>query len=302
MTNDGHAGLHTIVRFTVKDSGIGIPPQAREKLFQPFTQADSSMSRLYGGTGLGLAISKRLVDLMGGEIGFDSQESLGSTFWFTAKLEETDAPMDDLKPVGKTAEILRLGGARTSSTASDALIAAASTRDARGIAVPRSPLPGGAAAPSAPPHDQSPARNGAAHAAETPQNARAMRILLVEDNVTNQRIALRMLEKRSYAVDIAGDGGEAILKLAQEQYDLILMDCQMPIMDGFEAPHRIRKTELATGKHVPIVTLTANIMTGDRQRCIEAGMDEYLPKPINAEQMYAMIETVSGRGHALAQG
>jgi signal transduction histidine kinase/ActR/RegA family two-component response regulator len=303
VTSDGRAGLHTIVRFTVKDSGIGIPPQAREKLFQPFTQADSSMSRLYGGTGLGLAISKRLVGLMGGEIGFDSQESLGSTFWFTAKLEATDAPLDDPRPVGKTAEILRLGSARPSSNDSDMLIAAASTRDARGIAVPKSPLPGGAAAPSgAPPNDQTPAKNGAAHAADAAQNARAMRILLVEDNVTNQRIALRMLEKRSYAVDIAGDGGEAILKLGSEQYDLILMDCQMPIMDGFEATHRIRQSELATGKHVPIVALTANVMTGDRQRCIEAGMDEYLPKPINAEQMYAMIETVSGRGHALAQG
>jgi signal transduction histidine kinase/ActR/RegA family two-component response regulator len=299
VTSDGRAGLHAIVRFTVKDTGIGISPQAREKLFQPFTQADSSMSRLYGGTGLGLAISKRLVDLMGGEIGFHSEEDHGSTFWFTAKLEPTDAPVDAKSPPVKSApaaEILRLAGPHTSAGDADALIAAASTRDARGISVPKAPIPATAAQP------REPAPAGAALAsADAAQTPGGMRILLVEDNVTNQRIALRMLQKRSYSVDIANDGGEALLKLAATPYDLILMDCQMPIMDGFEATHRIRQNELTTGKHIPIVALTANVMTGDRQRCIEAGMDEYLPKPINAEQLYVMIETMTGRGHAITQ-
>ena len=125
--------------------------------------------------------------------------------------------------------------------------------------------------------------------------ARGSRILLVEDNQVNQRLAARMLKKRGHDADVAENGFEALKMLSLKTYDLILMDCQMPEMDGFETTRRIRTAEETTGHHIPIVAMTANALPGDRERCIEAGMDEYIAKPVHAEMLYQMIETVIAR-------
>ncbi len=230
---EGRSDGHALLRFRIVDTGIGIAPAAAAKLFQPFTQADNSMSRNYGGTGLGLAIAKRLSALMGGDMGFESEEGRGSTFWFTVRLAEPTA------------------------IASDAP---------------------GAALPSA-------------RAAQSAESERALHVLIVEDNLVNQKIASRMLEKRKYKVSIAANGLEALKLLERTRFDVVLMDCSMPVMDGFEATRKIRANEAGSGRHTPIVAMTANAMEGDRQRCIEIGMDEYISKPVRAEVLYETIET-----------
>ncbi len=217
----------TTLRFAVIDTGIGVPKDAHTKLFEPFTQADSSTSRRHGGTGLGLAICKQLVDLLGGQIGFQSSPGNGSVFWFTTR-------------------VTRLADAE--------------------VPGPKPALP----APSAP-------------------NLRRSLVLLVEDNPVNQRMALHMLRKSGHAAELAENGAVAVEKLSKTDYTLVLMDCSMPVMDGYEATRRIRERERETGVHVPIIALTANAMPGDRERCLAAGMDEYLPKPVTATQLQAKI-------------
>jgi signal transduction histidine kinase/ActR/RegA family two-component response regulator len=234
------------VRFAVRDSGIGISDTAVLRLFKPFSQADTSMSRKYGGTGLGLAICKHLAELMGGDIGVESHEGRGSLFWFTAQMR-LDTP--------KTAE-----PPSRSSSETPAPLPSSSPRQELQEAGQRALAQG----------------NGA-------------RILLVEDNLVNQRLAVRMLEKRGYASDVAENGFDALKLLSSRSYDLILMDCQMPEMDGFETTRRIRAAEESTGQHIPIVAMTANALPGDRERCIAAGMDEYIAKPVHAEMLYRTI-------------
>jgi signal transduction histidine kinase/CheY-like chemotaxis protein len=265
LTTEGISNGKSILRFTVSDTGIGIPEQARAKLFQPFTQADSSMSRQYGGTGLGLAISKRLVDMMGGEIGFESVEGRGTKFQFTLKLE-----------------------ARSAAQADSSGSQGASAMPAAGIELPPSAI-GDTQDPRAPLPSCAPANAS---------TSSAPLILLVEDNPTNQRLALHMLQKQGYRVALANNGVEALAKLADRHHDLVLMDCQMPEMDGFEATRRTREREQGTDKHTPIVALTANVMAGDRERCLDSGMDEYFGKPINPQQLYTMIEMVLSRSLA----
>jgi signal transduction histidine kinase/ActR/RegA family two-component response regulator len=235
-----------LTRFAVSDTGIGVTTEALSRLFQPFSQADTSMSRRYGGTGLGLAICKHLAELMGGEIGVESGEGKGSLFWFTARMR-AESPRVASDPV---------------RTAPEIPAALPSVRSA-------------AQEQSAPP----PAKeSGGAH------------ILLVEDNPVNQRLAVRMLSKRGHRVDIAANGVEALKSLSATTYHLVLMDCQMPEMDGFETTRRIRDAETGTGRHIPIVALTANAMQGDRERCLDVGMDEYLAKPVRAEVLYKMVD------------
>jgi signal transduction histidine kinase/CheY-like chemotaxis protein len=246
FTHRGQVSLHVkcaglkdgrlCLRFEIADTGIGISPPVRARLFQPFIQADSSTSRSYGGTGLGLAISKRLSELMGGEIGCDSEVGQGSTFWFTILVETQ----------GSSAPV--------------------ATREHPLAPVPRLAQTGAPALPKRP------------------------RILVVEDNPVNQKIALRMLEKRGHPTGLAVHGGDALRRLSESQYDLIFMDCSMPEVDGFEATRRIREGEAQTGKHIPIVAMTANAMEGDRERCLDAGMDDYLAKPVRAEQLYSMVD------------
>jgi signal transduction histidine kinase/CheY-like chemotaxis protein len=214
------------VRFAVRDTGIGVAPEARAKLFTRFSQADSSMTRKFGGAGLGLAISKQLVELMGGRIGVDSEPGRGSTFWFTIRC-----------PIG------------------------AAPAEAEPIRAPET----AAAAP-----------------------ARKLRVLVVEDNQVNQMLAANMLGRDGHAVDVVGDGLAAVAALRSRPYDVVLMDVQMPGMDGVTATKAIRRLAGPAGR-VPIIALTANAMAGDRDAYLAAGMDDYVSKPIDARVLAAAI-------------
>jgi PAS domain S-box-containing protein len=215
----------TVLRITVSDRGIGIPPDALSRLFTPFTQADTSTTRKYGGTGLGLAIARRIVETMGGEIGVESQVGAGSTFWFTVPFE----------------------------------------------------------APS--PFSTAPAHRGAESSLPAyPPPGHPARILLAEDNPVNQKVALLLLKRLGYTAEAVGNGKEAIRALTARHYDLVLMDCQMPEIDGYEATRAIRRLE--DGHHrTPIVALTASARQEDRLRCLGAGMDDFISKPLDALQL-----------------
>ncbi len=224
------------LRFEVEDSGVGIPADALPRLFQSFTQSDSSITRKFGGTGLGLAIVRRLCELMGGECGVHSELGHGATFWFTLKLQRDPEPA-------------------VAGTAATALLPMLRPRAAGG--------------PDADLH-----------------------VLLVEDNPINQEVALGMLELLGARATVVDDGRRAVeLLSARHDFALVLMDCQMPEMDGLEATRRTRAHERAgNGYHVPIVALTANAMVGDREQCLEAGMDDFLSKPFQLRELAAAID------------
>ena len=223
--------LQTVTaRFSVRDTGIGIASEQQSRLFQSFVQGDGSSTRKYGGTGLGLAISRQLVEMMGGQIGVQSQPGRGSLFWFTAVFQRQEA----LHPEQAQAASSRL------------------------------PMP------------------------EPNRQAAPCRLLLAEDNPVNQKIALRMLERAGYRADAVSDGKHALAALAQAQYDLVLMDVQMPEMDGFEATAEIRRLEGAL-RHTPIIAMTANAMAGDRERCLSAGMDDYISKPVRVQELCEVV-------------
>ena len=218
-----------VLRFSVRDTGIGIPAEKQASIFQPFTQADGTISRVYGGAGLGLAISSSLVHLMGGEIGIESEPGEGSCFSFSVPYELP--------------------------------------------AVEESPAPPHPVRASIPP----------------------MRILLVEDNPINQKVASRLLEKANHTVLIASDGAEALEKTAEDTFDLILMDVEMGRMNGFTAAAAIREREQNGAPRMPIIAMTAHAMTGYRERCLAAGMDGYVSKPIAVETLFDEIAAVIGR-------
>ena len=233
-----------LVRFEVRDTGVGVAAADRHRLFESFAQADPSTTRRYGGTGLGLAISKRLVEAMGGTIGVDSTPGAGATFWFTARLPgRPGAPAAPPKAVPSAAATIP---ARVASAG---------------------PAPG----PAAPP-------------------AQGGRVLVAEDNPVNQKVAAAMLKRLGYQVDVVADGREAVTAVQAVPYLAVLMDCQMPEMNGYEAATEIRRLE-GPGHHLPIVALTASAIKGDEDRCIAAGMDAYVTKPVTLDT----LGTVLGR-------
>jgi PAS domain S-box-containing protein len=216
------------VRCTVRDTGIGIPENRIDSLFHAFSQVDASMTRRFGGTGLGLSIVKQLVELMHGEVGVESKENVGTTFWFTAHLSTAN-------PLIRQASGNELVTQDTVST-------------------------------------------------DNPVQLRKKCILLAEDNLVNQKVACRHLEKLGYRVDVAENGQLAVDLWSTGRYDLILMDCQMPSMDGFQATRNIRERELSK-QRIPIVALTAHAMKGVDDECKAAGMDDYLSKPISRNDL-----------------
>jgi TMAO reductase system sensor TorS len=215
-----------VLRFDVKDTGIGIAPEAAANIFDAFSQADGTMRRKYGGTGLGLTIAKQLAQVMGGQIGVESMPGRGSTFWFTVRV-----------PAVRAVRGAEAGGR---------------------------------------PPDSAP-------------SSFVGRVLLAEDNPVNRELAVAMLEAADLDVVVAVDGREALEAVAKGGIDAVLMDCQMPEMDGFAATRAIRERENAGTARLPIVALTANAMEGDRERCLECGMDDYLSKPFKAPQLYAVL-------------
>jgi CheY-like chemotaxis protein len=212
LAGDGQA-----LSFRVKDTGIGVSPEAGAHLFEPFTQADSASSRRYGGFGLGLATARRLVELMGGSIGLESVPGRGSVFWFLLPLapslsDEAAAPVE-------------------SETGSD-----------------------------------------------TPPSGQGL-ILVVDDNPVNQLIAARVVNRLGYMTEVASGGESALEAIARTPFDAILMDCQMPIMDGYQTTAEIRRRE-GGRSHVPIIAVTANTVDGNLEKCLASGMDDFLAKPI----------------------
>ncbi|KAB8140252.1 response regulator [Chloroflexia bacterium SDU3-3] len=351
-----------LVQIDIEDTGIGISEDVQSQLFQPFTQADSSTTRLYGGTGLGLAICHQLVAMMGGSMGLTSQVGQGSTFSFSLRLGvSADAPAEhslrDQQLRGK--RLLLVGGNAHEQnlfrrmlepwgmvvTGSSSMLTAITTLrqalqrgagyDAVAIDVDASSmngmslaraikndallrdvpimlvvpygkrLPGplsGITAQLNKPLRQSqlyhallmafgvqPAQSSdpAASAVVLAPPQINARILVVEDNAVNQQVTARMLERLGYRVDLAANGKEALISLSQIPYNLVLMDCHMPEMDGFTATAEIRQRE--DGRRIPIIALTANALQGERERCIAAGMDDYLSKPVQSQALSAVL-------------
>ena len=229
------------LRVTMTDTGIGIPREKQGQLFQKFVQADSSHSRRFGGTGLGLAISKRLVELMGGEIGFESEEGRGSSFWFTLPCEEPNALPAKSFPAepGESS----------------------------------APIPAG------------------------------LRILVAEDNRTNEVLVTKLLNKAGCVVDLARNGREAVTLACERDYALVLMDCHMPVLDGHEATMEIRGWEAAlrgvkpdaAPARLPIVALTASTLDEDRRRCLNSGMDDLISKPVTPADLYLTLRKWAAR-------
>ncbi len=377
----GETSAQHQLRFEVRDTGIGIALAAQERLFQAFSQADASTTRLYGGTGLGLAISKRIIDLMGGRIGVESETGQGSTFWFEIPMLKVQGDIVAAKPAEHTnGRVLLLTGdqrlrlrlsmllpnwglritaVETTQEALDRIRSAlsqgaewayttviadlASVRSTS-VALQRNlerqaiygqvrliclqgdePAPeelqqsatilhrqapdadlrmsllgsadtvpsmsdaavsfdGGYAAAPEPPPPAAPA--AAAPVSSVADPARPMRVLLVEDNPVNLMVGQRLLSVLGTHCDSATNGEAALLRMSASRYDLVLMDCQMPVMDGYTATRRWREHEAATGvRRLPIVAMTANAMAGDRQKCLDSGMDDYLAKPVTRGEL-----------------
>ena len=367
------------LRFAVTDSGVGIPGERLDRLFRAFSQVDASTTRRFGGTGLGLAICKQIVELMGGEIGVESKEGRGSTFWFTASLSSRrgellpsatssladigvlaadDNPaflqilcgqlegwgmwvaqatsageaMDRLrqsKPRPIQIAIIDMGMPGTTGLELVRMIRA--EHNLRSLPMllltsldhpvkPEDARAAGACDTVAKPVRQSQLLDAIQRAAaiargETPpmsvsamattgthRAARQARILLAEDNEVNQIVAAETLTKAGFDCDIVADGRQAVEATGTNAYDAVLMDCQMPEMDGMQATAAIRKREADSGaqgkpvRPLPIIALTANALNGDREMCLRAGMDEYLSKPLNPRELISTLNRlVAGR-------
>jgi signal transduction histidine kinase/ligand-binding sensor domain-containing protein/DNA-binding response OmpR family regulator len=367
VSQDGDAMM---VQFSVRDTGVGIPVEKQQQIFEPFAQADGSTTRKYGGTGLGLTVCLRLVEMMGGRLWVESEPGHGSCFHFTARLgvsekQRTNQPAErNLRDVAVLVvddnptnllvleETLAKWGMQVSaeSGANAALAFARAAADAGSplpLVITDAHMPGEDGFDLARQIRQTPQCAGAAiimltsasesgdsarcrelgvaahlakpvspcelrrlicrvldHNVEEPRApqpvsgglpgeeraAASRKILLAEDNPVNQMVAARLLERRGHRVTVASNGREAVAAIEREEFDLVLMDVQMPEMDGFEATAAIRKAETGTGRHLPIFALTARAMKGDAERCRLAGMDGYLPKPIRPADLYAIVD------------
>ncbi len=359
----GRVGRQVELHYAVSDTGIGIPPEKRDDIFQAFEQVDGSSVRRHGGTGLGLAICRRLVEMMEGRIWVESQLGRGTTFHFTARFEVSEeaipecASLESLKnrPVLVVddnainrhilTEMVRTWHmepveAATGQEALDALRGAFRAGQLVQIVIVDAHMPGmsGFALAEQIQRDKDLSKtvllmlssgeapgdmarcqrlNIAAHLMKPikqsellqaitlalgigsrscphahsgpPGDLPPLRVLLAEDSLTNQRLAVAILQRQGHTVEVVETGNAALDKLAEEKFDVVLMDVRMPDMDGIEATRIIRARERLTGGHVPIVALTANAMQGDRQRCLEAGMDGYMTKPMQAPQLTAAI-------------
>jgi PAS domain S-box-containing protein len=373
VTLEQESERHTTVRFSVTDTGIGIQEGQEPSLFESFSQGDTSITRKYGGTGLGLAISKQLAELMGGQVGVESEPGKGSTFWFTAVLEKQP---EDRKPEVVIPEDIRgqrilvvddhatnrlvlrellrswdcrFAEAEGGEQALDILHQALAEADPFRIALVDMQMPGMDGGTLGRKIKADPdlrlthlimltsvgKRGDAAHLKEIGFAAylnkpvkkshlydclvtvmgipsslakersipiitrhgleeakkRRVRILVAEDNVVNQKVALRILEKLGYRADAVANGQEAVTALEKIPYDLVLMDVQMPEMDGFEATGMIRDPASRVRNHdIPVVAMTAHAMKGDREKCLEAGMDDYVSKPVTALALNKTLE------------
>jgi two-component system sensor histidine kinase/response regulator len=367
---EGKQSLH----FIVSDTGVGVPPEKLESVFESFNQADSSTTREYGGTGLGLTISRRLVEMMGGRIWVESELGRGSAFQFTAIFgrgtelsfrheSERSQPgnligatvlvVDDNLTNRRILRGMLANWGMKPTVVSDGHEAIAAIREARennkpfdliltdmhmpkmdgfeliehinqednsGIAAIMMLTSGGRRADAARceqlgigAHLQKPVRQAELREAiarvlwasgvsqppavvtgpklsETPERDSALKVLLAEDNEVNRKLAVRLLEKRGHHVDVAFNGREALIALRNSHYDLVLMDVQMPEMGGIEATAALRASELESGRHTPVVAMTALVMKGDRERCLAVGMDGYLSKPIHTQELDDVLE------------
>ncbi len=242
-------GDQVVVHVEVRDTGIGIDEATQQRLFQKFVQADASTTRRFGGTGLGLAISRNLIELMGGRLSVRSAPGKGSTFYFDLTLPVAAPPSSD-----RAEQRFRPSG---------------------GTGTVQLPFPG------APP--------GLANDPDVLRRAGVRRLLVVDDNPVNLTVAAAMLKSLSHVVDLARDGSEAVAKAKQRQYDVIFMDLQMPVMDGFQATASIRGHE-GPNQRTPIVALTANAMESDRDRSLAGGMNDHLTKPVSPESLRRAVE------------
>ncbi|MEN8143056.1 MAG: response regulator, partial [Thermodesulfobacteriota bacterium] len=392
FTEKGEVSIHVsldealqdeaVLRFTVKDTGIGIPEELHATLFAPFTQADSSTTRSYGGSGLGLSISTQLAEMMGGEIGFANNDTGGSTFWFTVKLKKqppaADHPQDqepetplDLKDCrilvvddNKTnrfylRKVLEYWGGKDFADAPDGKTALTIMREAAaaghpfdlaildmhmpqmhgeslGVAIKQDPTISttkllmmtsvgsrgdaarladkGFAAYLTKPVKETLLRecletviHGRAPKSDRMENLitrhsiaeshkQEVRILLVEDNVINQKVASAVLDKLGYRTEIAANGLEALESLQKMPFDLIIMDCEMPEMDGYEATRKIREWQDHTDPTMrdkgalPIIAMTAHALEGEREKCLAAGMDDFLSKPVSPQNLAELLK------------
>jgi PAS domain S-box-containing protein len=383
VTLEKERNPRALIRFEVRDTGMGIPRDRAHRLFQPFTQVDGSTTRKFGGTGLGLSICRRLVELMGGKIGVKSKEGKGSTFWFTLSMEKRAEEEQRKVETGEfyqgagilivddnstsrqlIREIIQPWGFRIEEaidgfSALEKLKLAAAGGDpfriafldmsmpgmdgaALGEKIKRTPqlketilivmptfshrvdtarlekigfsgylhkplkrwqfeeclrkiltLPRGVSLKEQPPILSWPPRD-----LDSPKKER---ILLVEDQIVNQKVALKILQKSGYRADAVGNGVEALKEMELIPYDLVLMDVQMPEMDGLEATRQIRRKEGASGPRIPIIAMTAHALKGDREKCLQAGMDDYLTKPIQTEKLTEMLARWLPASHATFQ-